>query len=328
MTKFHKTLLSLFFMALMGCEQTMPPPPLQKITLGVAQQPTSVLVYVAAEQKFFEKYGLDVELKSYLSGKRALDEGLLANETDIISVTELPIALTASFHPELRILSSSVVANDINRICARRDAAINQSTDLQGKKIATQANSAMHYFLHQFLLEQGIMESDVNMTFMKIEELVPAIVDGRVQAISAREPQLAQCQQQLGDKSITFSAKGLYEQYDLLVSSAKFTTQHPQHVQALLKAMLDAENYAKAHPTETLNILAQGLGISPEIAATMWSQFSFRIQLPQALLSILEDEVRWGIETNIINGDVPDFTPLFFSETLRVIAPERVSLIP
>ncbi len=328
MTKFHKTLLSVFLLVLTGCEQNIPPPLPQKLILGIAQQPTSVLVYVAAEQKFFEKYGLDVELKSYPSDKRALDEGLFANQADIISTTELPIALAASLHPELRIVASSVTANDINHICARRDASINKSTDLLGKKIATQANSAMHYFVRQFLLEQGITELDVSMIFMKIEELIPAIVAGRVQAISVREPQISQCQQQLGDKSIIFSVKGLYEQHDLLVTSTEFATQYPRRIHALLQAMLDAENYTKAHPTETIDILARGLGITPEIAATMWSQFSFRIELPQALLLTLEDEVRWGIEINTIDGDVPDFMPLFLSEPLHAIAPERVTLIP
>ncbi len=328
MTKFHKTLFSLFFIVLMGCEQDTPSPVQQRIILGVAQQPTSVLVYVAVKQKFFEKYGLDVELKSYLSGKRALDEGLLVNKIDVVSTTELPIALTASVHPELRILASNVIANDTNRICARRDAAINQPADLEGKNIATQANSATHYFLHQFLLEQGIPESDVTMTFMKIEELLPAIIEGHVQAISAREPQISQCLKQLDNRGIIFSAKGLYEQHDLLVSSAEFARQYPQRIHALLKAMLDAENYANTYPNETLDILASELGISPEIAKTMWAQFSFQVQLPQALLFALEDEVRWAIQTNLIQSDMPDFTPLFFSEPLRTIAPERVSLIP
>lgn len=328
MRKFYNIFLKGILIALMGCEQHSALPIPQKIILGVAQQPTSVLIYVAAKQKLFEKYGLDVELKSYPSGRRALDDGLFKNQADIISSLEPPIALATLFHPELRILASTVTANNVNRICARRDANIQQPADLSGKKIATQAYSAMHYFLHLFLLEQGIAETDVNKTFMKIEELVPAIIEGRVQAISVREPHISQCQQKLGDKSILFSVAGLYEQHDLLVTTETFSSQYPERIHALLNAMLDAEIYAKTHPSETINIMAQELGITPDIAEAMWSQFLFRIELPQALLSLLEDEVRWGIDIKAINGDMPDIMPLFLSNPLSAIAPERVTLIP
>lgn len=328
MTKLCNILLRGILIVLMGCEQHSALPIPEKITLGVAQQPTSILIYVASQQKLFEKYGLDVELKPYPSGRRALDDGLFKNQVDIISSLETPIALATLFHPELRIFASTVTANNVNRICARRDANIEQPADLSGKKIATQAYSAMHYFLHLFLLEQGIVEAGVSETFMKIEELVPAIIEERVQAISVREPYISQCQQKLGDKSILFSVDGLYEQRDLLVTSATFSEQHPERIHALLNAMLDAESYAKTHPSETINIMAQELGITPDIAEAMWSQFLFRIELPQALLSSLEDEVRWGIDINAISGDMPDIIPLLLSKPLSAIAPERVTLIP
>ncbi len=45
--------------------------PVEKITLAAYAGETAALVYVAEDQGFFEKYGLEVTIKDYESGKAA-----------------------------------------------------------------------------------------------------------------------------------------------------------------------------------------------------------------------------------------------------------------
>lgn len=330
MAKFHKIfVVFLIISTLVSCENVISPPVIrQKITLGIGQQPTSILMFVAMEQKLFEKYGLEVEIKKYPSGKRAVEEGLFENQADIISSAEVPIAFAAEKHPELRIITSITSANDVNSICARRDLGIQRAKDLMGKNIAVQFYSSTHYFLHQFLIEQGITQNNVNVVNLKTEELVPALVDGKVSAISVREPHISQCQSVLRERSIVFTGNRLYEQHELLVTTQAFSDLHPDVIRALIQTLLDAEQYAKAHPREVIAMTAKHLGIAYELVATMSEQFFIRLELSQSLLLLLEDEFRWGREMNVLEGKMPNFTAMFLLQPLSSLTPERVTIIP
>ena len=56
--------------------------PVEKITIAAAAYLTGALVYVAEDQRYFEKNGLEVTIKDYESGKAAAD-ALIAGEADI-----------------------------------------------------------------------------------------------------------------------------------------------------------------------------------------------------------------------------------------------------
>lgn len=302
--------------------------PRDAVTLAIPSHPTSFLAFVALEKGYFAAHGLDVTQTEYPSGKRALEEGLLAGKADLAWANEVPVAFSGFEHADFRILASTLSANNANRIIARRDAGIEKPEDLRGKRIATQKGSAVHFFLHLFLLEHGLKEKDVKLSFLKAEELSAALANGKIDAFSMREPFISQARFQLGPNAVLFQAPGLYEQMDVMLISAAALERKPEIATKALQAMLDAETFVTAHPQETLAITAKFLKVEPASIEGILSNFKARIALSQSLLVLLESEARWAIRSGLESRTaIPDYLTLFHTESLSKLRPEAVTII-
>jgi len=308
-----------------------PPPaePRDAVRIAMPMHPTSLLAHVALDRGFFAANGLDVSVKEFPSGKRALDDGLFAGQADIAWSNETPIALAGFQRSDFRIVSTTVSATDVNMIIARRDRRIERPEDLRGKRIATQKGSAVHFFLHLFLLEHGLTEKDVHISYLKAEELPAALASGTIDAFSMRAPYISQARALLGEnKSVIFRAPGIYDQTDIMVIRQDLLERNPRVALKALRAMLDAENYATAHPEETAAIMARRLKDDPREVEEILADFKPNVSLSQSVLILLESEARWAIETGLTDRkEIPDYLNLIDVNDLRRLKPEVVTII-
>lgn len=291
--------------------------------------PTSLLAHVALDRGFFSANGLDVSVKEYPSGKRALDDGLFTGQADITWSNETPIALAGFGRSDFRIISTTLSANNINMVVARRDHGIERPEDLRGKRIATQKGSAVHFFLHLFLLEHGMTEQDVKLSFLKAEELPEALASGAIDAFSMRDPYISRARSLLGeDNSIIFRAPGIYDQMDLMLIPLDLLENRPMVARKALRAMLDAERFVVTNHQETAAIMARRLKIEPTAAEDMLHDFKPNVALPQALLVLMESEARWAIKSGLTERkEVPDYLNLIDVDDLQALKPEVVTII-
>ncbi len=310
-----------------------PPPapaePRDAVRIAMPMHPTSLLAHVALDQGFFAANGLDVSVKEYPSGKRALDDGLFAGQADITWSNETPVALAGFERSDFRIVSTTLSANNVDMVIARRDHGIERPEDLRGKRIATQKGSAVHFFLHLFLLEHGMTEKDVRLSFLKAEELPSALASGAIDAFSMRAPYISQARTLLRkDNSIIFRAPGIYDQMDLMLIRLDTFEKNPRVARKALRAMLDAENYVKAHPRETAAYMARKLKIDPTEVEEILHDLTPSVSLSQSLLVLLESEARWAIKTGLTNRrKVPDYLNLIDVDDLKRLKPEVVTII-
>ncbi len=295
--------------------------------LGLPLQPSSALLIVALEQGFFSNNGLQVSVREYPSGKRALHEGLFEGEVDITGSADFPVTLAGMHRKDFRIIASIFSADNVNCIIARRDAGIEVATDLKGKHIATQQGSAVHYFLHLFLLEHGLSEEDVFLSFMKAEELPEALAKGRIDAFFIRAPYIGQAKELLGTNSVVFSAPGLYTQQELLLVREDVIREKPTLSRRILKALLEGEEYIRKNPEKAAVLIAEYLNADPTSIASRWSEFQIRLSLDQSLLVRLEDEARWAIAVKLVESpDVPNYLELIKMDDLRELRANAVTL--
>ncbi|MDA0323439.1 MAG: ABC transporter substrate-binding protein [Verrucomicrobia bacterium] len=168
-----------------GCRKPSASIPPVHARLGLALQPTSALAMIAADNGYFREQNLDLEIKPYISGRRAM-AALLCGDVDAVTTAEVPIVFSSFESSEFRIVASIASAAGQHSIVARRDAGIAQAGDLKGKRIGTQRASAVHFFLHLFLLQHQIDADEVTIEFMKGELLPEALATGRIDAFSTR----------------------------------------------------------------------------------------------------------------------------------------------
>ena len=295
--------------------------------LGLPLQPSSGLLIVALEKGFFKENGLKVIVREYPSGKRSLNEGLFQGEVDVVSTADFPVTIAAMHRKDFRIIASTFSANDVNSIIARKDAGIEKATDLKGKHIGTQKGSAVHYFLYLFLLEQGLSEEDVVVSFMKAEELPQALADGRIDAFSMREPYIGEAKELLGENAVLFSAPRLYEQQELLVVSAGIIRENSTLSHRILKSLFEAGEYINKNPEAVVPIIAKRLHATPGSLAPLWPEFQFRLSLNQSLLVSLEDQARWAIRDKLVEAAaVPNYLEVIQLGDLQELRADTVTI--
>ena len=308
--------------------------PLQKITisLGDFKSTQGALVLLTEDLGLFKEHGIDLQIHHYLSGKQAL-ESLLRGEEELVTVAETPFVLACFKHDDLRLYASIGQSNNEIHILARRDHGIGQASDLQNKSIGAQKSSATHFFLSSFLLLHHINPALSDLRFMKIEDLSMSLIQGKIDAISTREPFLSQAKEALGaDKYIEFSVDGLYTKTYNLVGYQHFVSKYPGAMEKILSAMNKAADYADQHPKEVLRIMAKRLAIPLEGAAKLWKDLRLRVSLNQGLVSIFEEQAHWAVETDIIhknelsNGQFPSLLKHIDAQPLSTAVPHAVSL--
>lgn len=299
----------------------------EAVTFGLARESLAALAMVARDRGLFAEVGLDVTVKEYKSGQLAL-AGFLAGETAIATTADIPIAFESLVRQDFGIIATIGSSDNEPRIVARKDLGVAVPADLRGKRVATQRASAVHFFLHMFLLQNGMAAEDVTVSFMKPDELVKALTEGRIDAFSMREPYVSQALKSLGEHGVVFSQPGLYRKTFNVVAANDVLKSRPQVARKVLDALLRAEIYALEYPQQAMEIVAKGLGAPPTEVAALWTDANLKVSLDQSLLISLENEAQWIIGNKLTHiAQAPSYLELLHLDALKAVDPILVSVI-
>jgi len=313
--------------SLAGCSRSKPVRSSDAIRLGLAAQPTSALAILCAEEGCLGDEQLQAKVLSFSSGKLAMD-ALLAERVDAITCSDVSLALACFHNPGLVVLAN------ISRVCnepcvvARKDRGIRVPADLKGKRIATQKESALHFFLDVFLMKHKLRQEDIVIVPCTPDELVDRLAAGTVDAATLREPYVTQASRKLGDSVCTFTERGLFCRSDQLVTTRTFVKAHPNACTALLSALLKSEAALRNSQEAALHTVALKLDVPEQYFLAHWDDFDLHISLDQGLLLQLDDIARWALRSGLVQaGAIPNFRRHVVTEPLRRLAPDCVSII-
>ena len=299
----------------------------ERLVLGVAVDPLSALCFIAEEKGYFTGQGLDIQIKRYRSGKLALN-GLFRGETDVVTVSEIPIVLSSFAHPNMRILATIGRHDSDGTIIARGDKGIASAQDLPGKAIAVQRDSAMHYFLYLFLLKNGLAQKDVTIVFEDPDGMMAALTSGRIDVLVTREPFLSKTGELLGNTMVVLKEPYLYTRMHELVTTDEFLKGNEVATLKLLRALLKAEEYVKKNTADSIAIIAKHLEMPRKPIADGWDAMWLRLSLTQRLLLAMEDETLWAIKGRLVEAsNIPDYLPIFSPGLLQTLKPFAITVV-
>jgi NitT/TauT family transport system substrate-binding protein len=239
-----------------GCSKSTPAsgtsaPP---VKLALSPWPGWFVWYLVKEKGFFEKNHVNVELvwfPVYSDSLTALATGKVDANSQTLSDTIAP----ASKGIKLKAVLVNDNSNGGDGIVVK--PSIQSIADLKGKKIATELGTVDHLLMLTGLQKAGLKEKDVSFTNMAVNDAGPAFISGNLDAAVLWEPFLSKAIAEGKGKLLFSSADtpGLIP--DLLVFKESVTKQRPEDVKNILKAWYDALDYWKAHPDESLAIMAK-----------------------------------------------------------------------
>jgi NitT/TauT family transport system substrate-binding protein len=298
--------------------------PIEKITLAAYAGDTGALVYVAEDQGYFEKNGLEVTIKDYESGKTAADS-LLDGEADISTSADFVFVSNSFDHADLRVLGTVATA-EVKELVARKDKGITTIDNLIGKKIGVTKKSGGEFALGTFLIFNGLSDQDVELVDLKPSEIVEAISNGDIDAAFTWDPNVYNIKEELGDNAISWP--GGQDFYFVLLTKEDWIENNPAAAERFMKSLLEAEDYIKDNSEESKEIIKDRFDYESDYMDYSWPKQEFAVILEQAMLIAFEDQARWRIKKKLTDKtEVPNYLDYIYLDALEKVKPEAVTII-
>ncbi len=298
--------------------------PIDTITVAAAEYLTGVLVYVAEEQGYFEKNGLDVTIKGYGSGKECAD-ALIDGEADISTSADNVLVSDSFEHTDLRVLGT-VATKQVKELVARKDKGITTIDDLIGKRIGVTKKSGAEFQLGVFLTFKGLTQQDVELVDLKPSEMLEAISNGDVDAVFVWDPYLYDIKKALCENVVSFP--GGEDFYFVLLTKENWIKNNPAAAERFIKSLLAAEDYIKDNPEESKEFAKDRFDYDSDYMDYSWPRQEFAVVLTQAMLITFEDQARWRIEHGLTDAtEVPNYLDYIYMDALDEVKPEAITII-
>ncbi len=286
------------------------------IRLATANELLDSIVFIARDKSFFDEEDIDVRITEYASGKLAL-QAMFAGEVDVSPVAEVPVVFNSFKWDDFSVVSTIGAADKHMTIVGRRDLGIESPEDLKGKRLATQKSSALHYFSSVFLKENGLSESDVDISYLHITKLSSALVSGEVDAVAVIEPFASELREELGDNGVFFTPSGVYEKTWSLLAFNEFIYSNPEVVLKFVRALVSAEEFLENNREESVAIIAENMNIEESVVLDNLDRLGLQVSMDEWYRVLLEDVALWAIETELIeNESVPDYSNYLYRKAL------------
>ena len=300
--------------------------PMESISIGATLLESTSPLFVAEEKNFFAENGLNVTIKYYDVGLDAVNDQL-AGKVDMALCAEYILVGKALNNEKLQTIGS-IAKTDFASIVARKDHGIENVHDLQGKKIGVVRGTVMEYYFGQFLELNGMNISDVNLVNITLANSADVLINGDVDAIISFPPYVETAEQQLGNNAVIWPGQSIQSLYGIVTCTNNWIIQHPETVNRFLKAISQTDNFIIQHPVESRAIVQKTMNFTQDYMTKVWARNEFSLSLDQSLVTAMENEARWMINSNLTSQTmVPNFINYIYFNGLTTVKPDSVNII-
>ncbi len=298
--------------------------PVEKLTVAAYAGEAGALIFIAEDQGYFEKNGLDVTINGYGSGKACTD-ALIDGEADISTSAGFVFVSSSFDNADLRVLGTVATA-EIKELIARKDKGITTTDDLIGKRIGVTKKSGAEFQLGIFLTFQGLSQQDVEFVDLKPSEMQEAISNGDVDAVFTWDPNVYNIKKELGENAISWH--GGEDFYFVLLTKENWIINNPAAAERFIKSLLEAKEFITDYPEESKEFVKDRFDYDLDYIDYSWPEQEFAVILSQAMLITFEDQARWRIENGLTDAtEVPNYLDYIYIDALEEVKPEAVSII-
>ena len=276
-----------------------------KIALGYTGVNEYLAAFVAADQGFFAKHGLDVTLQLIPNGG-VIPPALVAGTLQVGGITAPLLLQAASGGLELGVVAGgSVVAqnNPNGSVLARPGSNIHKAADFVGHRVAVSAiGSFYHVLFRQWLQDEGTDPDKVNFVEVPFLQMGDLLKSGQVDAATTTQPFIGR----LISAGIAYEVSPFTAHFpngtlsNVYVARKSWILAHPTEIAAMRAALADAVAYIPGHQQESEAAEAHWLKLTPELVRALpFSNYTSEITAAQ-----IEDWNRIARAQHLIDSDV------------------------
>lgn len=293
-----------------------------KIKIGVSLTPLSSPFLVAEQLGFFKHFNLNVSIHPCSSGAACTDL-MLQRSVDYATASESVVMFQSFQRDDLSLLVSFVESDNDLKLLTLVPARINSVSALEGRKVGIIKGTASEFYFDSVLISSNLKHMPVEKVYLQPHEMVPALLSYRVDAISAWEPMGFEADLLSVADVENLGVKGIYQLSFNLISRSPYLEFVGDEPTRLLQALDKAIEWINSNPEEAIEMIATRLDLPPSQVKWTWQDYLFRLSLGNSLLSNLQLQSRWAIETGLVESSPPDFRELFYPYPYQQVMDKR-----
>jgi NitT/TauT family transport system substrate-binding protein len=229
--------------------------------------------FIAKDQKFFEKRGLDVEFIPAANGG-AIVGGVVSGSVEIGTPTPTVFLQAVDSGLDLVALAATNAFPEKSNsgVLAKSDSNIKTAQDLAGKNVGVPGlNGLLDVIFRKWLADQGIdtkRVTYVELTFPQMSDMLKA---GNVDAVVAVDPFYARIIEQKTGYLVDNYTKWIPDGTIASVYSAtgKWAAANPEAVKAFQEALSEAVAFSKTDEAPTRESIARYTKLPPPVVASL-----------------------------------------------------------
>jgi NitT/TauT family transport system substrate-binding protein len=243
----------------------------ETIRVGYTPSASFDAAFIAKDQGFFQKHGLDVELQ-VIALNSNIPSAMVAGSIDIGGTTTTVLLQAIDSGIDLAVLSGTnltFAASTNSAIVARNGSGIEKPADFVGKKLGVPGIGAIvDVMARQWLKQRGVDYTQVGYVELPFPQQPDALKNGLVDAVVTVEPTYSRILRAgLGkDVGRAYSVLPLGTQTILYSATRSWASAHARAMRDFDDANAEGAAYAEAHPDDARAAIAKYMKLPPEAA--------------------------------------------------------------
>jgi ABC-type nitrate/sulfonate/bicarbonate transport system substrate-binding protein len=292
----------------------------KQVNLCVPAEATAIVYVVAAENKLFDKYGIQGTAKPFADGNVALDS-LLTGQCDVGVTSEAGGLVRRAKGGKVYLMGEVQSSKTLIGIVAFD--SIKKPADLMGKKVAYPVGSGAHIFFGQYVAYHRLDASKIAQVNLDTPDALAVLRRRDVDALFIWEPHLSRAVDavpgvrifgRIGDDNIGMVTSYIY--------FGERVFRDMELRAGVLKALIEAQQRVNANREQAIKLLVGTMQLSPEVVKQNMDHYVYEVKWGPDTRRKIEHAARFLKDQGRI-GDI-DWSAYLHPEILKEVAPDRV----
>lgn len=264
-----------------------------KITLGHTGVADYLGAFVAQEEGFFRKHGLNVTFQTVAGG--ALVPGLQGGSLQIATLPPTNMLLAIDGGLDLVAVAGCTVFDktDTNAgLLVATNSPVQSPKDLAGKKVGVPSIGGFLYVMaRKWVADKGVDPKQVNFVEVNFPQTADLLKSGTIDAGVSAQPFIARALQAKSARPLAYFPADLPPQTTgvFFGTTREWATAHPQAIKDFRAAIAEAVDFAQKNPQAAKAHLAKYVKLPPEVLAAL--------PMPRLYADVTEPQLRYWVDT-------------------------------
>jgi NitT/TauT family transport system substrate-binding protein len=265
-------ILAGFALAILGAVTQQPAAAQTKIKMTYTAVSGFAAGYVAEQQGFFQKHGVDVDfIQTPISGN--IPSVVVSGSVDVGGPTMPSVLQANDAGLDLVVFAGGAVyplSGDV--LIARMGSGIEKTADLKGKTVGVPGIGALlHIMLRRDLKANGVDPDSVRYVEIGFPQAGDALKSGQIDAYPSQAPFTARILQSGAGQAVSnwLSATPDGTPTVVFATTRQWANEHKQEIEAMRAAMREALDFIKTHRDETNQAIGKYTGLPAPVVAAL-----------------------------------------------------------